>query len=62
MAAERRNLFLYLTLACFLGIIAIFIFDGYVGIYDTIYVTSIVLGIVLIVIAAYLQRRQSSKP
>ena len=40
MATKRRNLFLYLTLACFLGLIAIFIVDGYMGIYDTIYVTS----------------------
>jgi len=36
----RRNLFLYLTLACFFGLIAIFIVDGYMGIYDTIYVTA----------------------
>ncbi len=35
----RKNLFLYLALACFLGLIAIFIVDGYLGIYDTIYVT-----------------------
>ena len=35
-----RNLFLYLTLTCFLGIIAIFIVDGYLGVYDTIYVTA----------------------
>jgi len=34
MAAKRRNIFLYLTIACFIGIIAIFIFDGYMGIYD----------------------------
>jgi len=40
MATKRRNLFIYLTLACFLGIIAIFIFDGYMGIYDTVFVTS----------------------
>ncbi len=39
MAAKRGNLFLYLTLACFLGLIAIFIVDGYLGIYDTVYVT-----------------------
>ena len=36
----RRNLFLYLTLACFLGLIAIFIVDGYLGIYDTLYITA----------------------
>jgi hypothetical protein len=35
----RKNLFLYLAIACFLGLIAIFIFDGYMGIYDTTYVT-----------------------
>lgn len=40
MANKRKNLYLYLTLACFLGIIAIFIFDGYMGIYDTITVKS----------------------
>lgn len=36
----RRNLFLYLALACFIGIIAIFVFDGYLGIYDTINITA----------------------
>jgi len=36
----RRNLFLYLTLACFFGLIAIFVVDGYLGVYDTLYVTS----------------------
>jgi hypothetical protein len=35
----RKNLFLYLALACFLGLIAIFIVDGYLGIYDTTYIT-----------------------
>ena len=40
MATKRRNLYLYLTLACFLAIIAIFIVDGYMGIYDTIYITT----------------------
>ena len=40
MATNRKNLYLYLTLACFFGIIAIFIFDGYMGIYDTVYVTA----------------------
>jgi len=38
MATKRKILFLYLTLACFLGLIAIFIVDGYMGIYDTIYI------------------------
>ena len=36
----RRHLFLYLALACFAGLIAIFITDGYLGIYDTVYVTA----------------------
>ena len=36
----RRHLFLYLALGCFAGLIAIFIVDGYVGIYDTVYVTA----------------------
>ena len=36
----RKNLFLYLTLACFLGLIAIFIVDGYLGTYDTVYITA----------------------
>jgi hypothetical protein len=40
MTTKRRNLYLYLTLACFFGIIAIFIVDGYLGIYDTIYITA----------------------
>ncbi len=36
----RRNLFLYLALACFVGLIAIFVVDGYIGIYDTLYITA----------------------
>ncbi len=36
----RRYLFLYLTVACFFGLIAIFIVDGYIGIYDTLYITA----------------------
>jgi len=32
----RKNLFLYLTLACFFGLIAIFVVDGYFGVYDTL--------------------------
>lgn len=35
----RRNSFLFLAIACFLGIIAIFIIDGYMGIYDYVYVS-----------------------
>jgi len=40
MSTKRRNLYLYLTLACFFGIIAIFIVDGYMGVYDTVYITA----------------------
>jgi len=29
-----------LALACFLGLIAIFVVDGYLGIYDTVYITA----------------------
>ena len=40
MAARPRNLFLYLALACFLGLVVIFVVDGYMGVYDTIYITA----------------------
>ena len=40
MAKKHRGVFLYLAIACFLGIAAIFIFDGYTGTYDTVYVTA----------------------
>ncbi len=40
MATSRKSLFLYLALACFVGIIAIFIVDGYMGVYDTLYITA----------------------
>lgn len=40
MAARSRDLFLYLALACFLGLIAIFVVDGYMGVYDTVYITA----------------------
>ncbi len=36
----RKNLFLYLTLLCFFGLIAIFIVDGYMGIYDSLEITA----------------------
>lgn len=32
----QKNIYLYLALACFLGIILIFVFDGYMGLYDTV--------------------------
>lgn len=31
----RKFLFLYLGLACFLAIVVIFLFDGYLGVYDS---------------------------
>ena len=40
MTTKRRNLFLGLTLVCFFGLIAIFVVDGYMGIYDTTYITT----------------------
>ena len=40
MATKRKNLFLYLTLVCFFGLVAIFVVDGYMGIYDTTYITT----------------------
>jgi len=40
MQSIRRNLFLYLALACLVGLLAIFVVDGYLGIYDTVYITA----------------------
>jgi hypothetical protein len=40
MAVKRRYLFLYLAIACFAGLVAVFIVDAYLGVYDTIYVTT----------------------
>jgi hypothetical protein len=37
---QRKNLYLFLTIAFFLAIIAIFIFDGYMGLYDTLRITT----------------------
>lgn len=41
MARIDRGRYLYfgLTLACFLAILCIFIIDGYLGVYDTLYIT-----------------------
>jgi hypothetical protein len=36
MVGRHKTLYLLLALACFLGIIVIFIFDGYLGVYDTL--------------------------
>jgi hypothetical protein len=38
--ARHRNLYLFLTIAFFLAIIAIFVFDGYMGLYDTVTITT----------------------
>jgi hypothetical protein len=40
MKAKHRNLYLYLALACFVGIILIFVFDGYMGVYDSLEIVS----------------------
>lgn len=40
MFINRKNVYLYIALACLLGIIAIFVFGGYLGIYDTVYVST----------------------
>jgi hypothetical protein len=37
---QRRNLYLFLTIAFFLAIIAIFVFDGYMGLYETVTLTT----------------------
>jgi hypothetical protein len=37
---QHKNLYLFLAIAFFLAIIAIFVFDGYMGIYDTVTVTT----------------------
>ena len=36
----RKHLFLYLSIICFLGLLAIFVFDGYIGVYDTLEITA----------------------
>jgi hypothetical protein len=40
MNVKRKTLYLYLALVCLLGIILIFVFDGYMGIYDTLTISS----------------------
>ena len=40
MVIRRKMVYTYLTFARFLGSIAIFIVDGYLGIYNTTYATS----------------------
>jgi hypothetical protein len=37
---QHKNLYLFLTIAFFLAIIAIFVFDGYMGLYDTVTITT----------------------
>ena len=39
MRVTRKYRFLYLAIACFAGLVAIFIVDGYLGVYDTLYIT-----------------------
>lgn len=40
MAKKQRNLFFYLALASFLGLIAVYFVDGYMGLYDTARITA----------------------
>ena len=37
---KGKTVYLYLAIACFLGLMAILVFDGYIGVYDTIILTS----------------------
>jgi hypothetical protein len=36
---KRKYRYLYIAIACFVALVAIFVVDGYMGIYDTVYVT-----------------------
>ena len=40
MATERRFRYLYLALACFVGLVTTYFVDGYMGIYDTLHITT----------------------
>lgn len=40
MATEGRFRYLYLALACFVGLVTTYFVDGYMGIYDTLYITA----------------------
>jgi hypothetical protein len=40
MAGKTKNIYLALALICFIGIILIFVFDGYLGLYDTATITA----------------------
>ena len=37
--ASIKNLGLYIGILCIIGIMAVFFFDAYIGVYDTLYVT-----------------------
>ena len=39
MKRKPNRLFLYLAIACFAGLVAIFIVDGYLGVYDTFHIS-----------------------
>lgn len=38
MTPKQKTLYLGLTLLCFVGLIAVFIVDGYLGVYDTLHI------------------------
>lgn len=40
MITRRRLIYLYLALTCFVGFIIVFFVDGYMGVYDTLYMTA----------------------
>lgn len=40
---QKRNLYLFTALLCFIGIIVVFFVDGYLGVYDILYVNSMEL-------------------
>jgi len=41
MGKTHRNLYLFLALACLLGIVLVFVFDGYMGVRDSVWVTGV---------------------
>jgi hypothetical protein len=37
---KHKTIYLFLALACFLGVVLIFVFDGYIGLYESLDTTS----------------------
>jgi len=40
VVTKQKTLYLYLAIACFIGLIAVFVVDGYLGVYDSVYITA----------------------